>query len=85
MSDETVQELVSRAVNQTFEKWAAEHPSLAAVIDRIRLTERAAESIRNSEDYRKAVASFYRARSETEFLGQLLTLAGPIVRSLLAG
>lgn len=53
MSPETVSALVAAAVGQQFDTWAAEHPSLAAVIDRIRLTDHAVESLRQTPAYRR--------------------------------
>ena len=85
MADEMVQQIVVRAVQQAYDAWAAEHPSLAAVIDRISLTEQAVESLRGSEQYSQAVAGYYRSQSELEFLNKLIDLAGPIVGAILAG
>ena len=83
MENETVKQAVVRAVQQAFDDWAAEHPSLAAVIDRISLAETAAESLRASPEYEAALAGYHKSRSELEFLSRLVELASPIVRSLL--
>ena len=85
MSDEIVRQAVVRAVQRAYEDWAAEHPSLAAVIDRITLTQRAAESLRDTQEYRDAVAAYHQAASETDFLHRLTELAGPILASILGG
>ena len=85
MSEQTVQNAVERAVGRAFDRWSAEHPSLAAVIDHITLTERAVESLRDSDEYRQAVAAYHRGMSETDLLNKLLDLAGPVISSLLAG
>ena len=85
MADELVQQVVVRAVQQAYDKWAIEHPSLAAVIDRITLTERATESLRTGDEFRAAVAAYHESRSELALLGRLSELAGPIVQSILAG
>ena len=85
MSEQTVQSTVEQAVGQAFDRWSAEHPSLAAVIDHITLTERAVESLRDSDEYRQAVAAYHRGMSETDLLNKLLDLAGPVISSLLAG
>ena len=55
MENEQIQQLVVRAVQQAYDAWAMEHPSLAAVIDRITLTEQATESLRNSPQFAEAM------------------------------
>ena len=85
MSDDTVQQAVAQAVGQAFDLWAVEHPSLAAVIDRITLTQRAAESLRDSDEFRQAVAAYHQGLCEADLLNKLLDLAGPIISRLLAG
>lgn len=85
MTDHNVEQAVSQAVRRAYDLWAAEHPSLARVIDRITVAERTAESLRKSEQYRSAVAAYHRSRNELELIHQLTELAGPIVRTLLAG
>ncbi len=84
MADEIVKQVVVRAVQQAYDAWAAEHPSLAAVIDRITLTERAVKSLRDSEAYRQAVAAYHQSQSELQLLHELIELAGPIVSAILA-
>ena len=79
-----VKELTARAVNEAFDTWARQHPSLAAVINRIELSEQAAVSLRDSDAYRKAVAGYYRSLSEVELLNKLLSLAGPVIERLLS-
>ncbi len=44
MSDPRVEAAVATAVAQAFDAWAAEHPTLASVIDRLAMSEQAAES-----------------------------------------
>jgi len=78
-----VDELVADAVAAEFEQWAREHPSLASVIDRIRLTERTVESLRSSDAYGQALAAYHRDQNDLNFLAQLAELAGPILRNLL--
>jgi len=55
------------------------------VIDRISLTDRAVESLRDSDEFRQAVAAYHRGMSETDLLNKLLDLAGPVVSRLLGG
>ncbi len=83
MPDEMVQQMIVRAVQQTFDVWAREHPSLSTVIDRITLTERAATSIRQSDEFRQAVSAYHAGRNELDLLNRLLDLAGPVVAALL--
>ena len=83
MASELIEQLVVRAVQQSYDLWAAEHPNLAAVIDRIALTQQAAQSLRASEDYRNAVADYHRGLAEADLLNRLIDLAGPIVTGLL--
>ena len=85
MSDETVKLAVEQAVGQAYQAWAAEHPSLAAVIDHVVLSQRATESLRASDQFRQAVAAYHRGMSETELLNRLIELAGPLITALLAG
>ncbi len=83
MASEPIEQLVVRAVEQAYDAWAAQHPSLAAVIDRITLTTEVAQSLRTSADYRKAVADYHRGLAEADLLSRLIDLAGPIVTGLL--
>ena len=83
MASERIEHLVTQAVQQAYDVWAAQHPSLAAVIDRIALTEQAAQSLRTSADYRKAVADFHRGLAEVDLLNRLLDLVAPIIAGLL--
>lgn len=83
MASEPIEQLVVRAVKQAYDAWAAEHPGLAAVIDRIALTAQAAQSLRASADYRQAVADYHRGLAEVDLLNRLLDLAGPIIAGLL--
>lgn len=85
MTDELVQQTVARSVQRAYDDWAVEHPSLAAVIDRITLTQRAVESLRDSEEYREAVAAYHRGLSEADLLARLTELAGPILTAILTG
>ena len=39
MTQEKINETVAAAVGAAFDQWAVEHPSLAAVIDRVRLSD----------------------------------------------
>ncbi len=83
MNDKKVTELVAAAVGQRFDEWARQHPSLAAVIDRISLTERTVQSLRDSAEYRDAVAAYHQDMNELAFLAQIADLAGPILHAIL--
>ena len=82
MNEAKVTELVAAAVGQTFDEWAIRHPSLAAVIDRISLTERAVQSLRDSAEYRDAVAAYRRDINELAFLAQIADLAAPVLHAI---
>jgi hypothetical protein len=84
VSEQKINELVVRAVQRAFDDWAAEHPALADVIDRITLTQRAVESIRRSDAYDQAMAGFSRESLELQMLNRLVDVATPLVRSLLS-
>lgn len=84
MTDQLVQQTVARAVEQAYENWAAQHPSLAAVIDHITVRDRVVQSLRDSEQYRQAVAAYHRGLGEVELLKQLTDLAGPVLAALLS-
>ena len=83
MANELVEQTVTLAVQRAYEDWATEHPSLAAVIDRLTVTQRTAESLRTSREFRDAVAGFHRGSGELELLNKLVDLAGPILTNLL--
>ena len=85
MTDETVQQIVTKAVQQAYEDWAVEHPGLAGVIDGIVLAQRTVESLRDSEQYREALEEYQQARIESNLFNRILTLAGPILQTILAG
>ncbi len=83
MTDEKINEMVADAVGKEFEKWGVEHPSLAAMIDRVRLTERTVESLRDTDGYRQAIAAYHRDQNGLNLLAGLAELAGPILRRIL--
>ena len=83
MKDERIDKRVAEAVGRKFDEWATEHPSLAAVIDRIVLTERTVDSLRNSDAYQQAVDAYRRDANEMTFLGQIAGLVGPVLGRLL--
>jgi len=88
MTDEQIKqinEFIERATEQAFDYWAVEHPSLAAVINRIRLTERTAQSLRQSPEYRQALAAYRKGRDELAFFARLIELAEPILRAVIGG
>jgi histidinol-phosphate/aromatic aminotransferase/cobyric acid decarboxylase-like protein len=85
MTDEIVQQTIVSAVQKAYDAWAIEHPSLAAVIDRIALTQQTVESLRESEQYREALRAYHEGLSELDFLKKLTELATPIITALLAG
>lgn len=85
MENEQVQQLVVRAVQQSYDDWAVEHPSLAGVIDRISLTEQSVERLRNSPEFSEAMESYHGASVELRLLDRLIELAGPVVSAILAG
>jgi len=85
MANEQVQQIVVRAVQKAYDEWAGEHPLLAAVIDRITLTQQAVESLRQSQEYRQAVENYQRSSAELELLGSLIELAKPVIAAMLAG
>ena len=85
MANENVEQVIVRAVQRAYDAWAAEHPSLAAVIDRITLTERSVESLRGSPEFREAVEVYHASRNELDLLNRLIDLAGPVLAAILAG
>jgi hypothetical protein len=85
MTIENVQQIAVRAVQQAYDAWAEEHPSLASVIDRIELTQQALESLQPSQTHRDAVDAYYKAGDTPELLRRLIELAKPIIAGILAG
>lgn len=84
MANELVEQIVVSAVQQAYDAWALEHPTLASVIDRIELTQQTLESLRQSQEYRQAIEAYHRSRGEMELLNRLIDLAGPLVRTVLS-
>ena len=85
MSNPQMNEIVAAAVGEAFRQWAGQHPSLAAVIDQIRLSERTVELLRNSEAYRAAVEAYRRDQRDMALFQDVLGLAAPLVARLLGG
>ena len=85
MTDDLVPQAVARAVGQAYDNWAAQHPSLSAVIDHIAVTDRTIESLRDSDQFRQAVAGYHQGMSEVELLDRLTGLAETVLVGLLAG
>jgi hypothetical protein len=83
MPDEAVAALVEQAVRMAYDRWAGRHPSLAAVIDRIRLQEMTAERLRDSQGYRDAVAAYQDAAAQGQLAGRLLDLAETLLTTFL--
>jgi hypothetical protein len=80
-----VRQLVVQAVGRAYDDWAKEHPNLAGAIDRLSVTQRVAESLRASPEYRDALEAYARDRSQLAFLNRLIELAAPVLAALLAG
>ena len=83
MADEIVQQALVRSIQKAYDEWAGRHPSLAAVIDRISLTQRAVDSLRDSEKYLSAVQAYHESKNEFELLEKLTALAGPVIQVIL--
>ncbi|MHC4981558.1 MAG: hypothetical protein ACYTF6_00105 [Planctomycetota bacterium] len=83
MANEIVERAIVQAVNQAYDEWAVEHPSLAAVIDHISLTNTAVESLRESPEYEAAVNAYHQSHNELRLLERLTELALPVIRSVL--
>jgi hypothetical protein len=82
--NDPVQAAIERATEQAYWDWAAAHPSLAAVIDQLTITQQAASRLRESPEFHRAIASYYNARNELNLVNRLAELAGPIVSSILS-
>lgn len=79
----TIEHAVEQATDQAWRDWSMEHPSLARVIDRTRLIDRTADSLRRSPEFRQAVDAYHRAGGELELLTQLSELAAGVLRKVL--
>jgi hypothetical protein len=82
-SDDFPRRIVALAVERAWEQWALEHPSLAAALDDVQLINQAAESVRRTPAYRRAVETFYRDEQTLMLFERLWSLAGPALRELL--
>jgi len=80
-----IDDIVSRAVGQRYDEWAAEHPSLAGVIDHMELSQQTAERLRETPAYWQAVNEYRQSRNEQTLLARLLDLAGPVLKAILGG
>ncbi len=78
-----LRELVAGAVGRRFDEWSAEHPALAGVIDRVRLTEQVAASVRDSPEFRRAVEAYRHGRGELDLAGRAAELASAALRAIL--
>ena len=78
MSDEIRQE-VERAVERAFDRWAAEHPTLASAVDRITLCRLTATSLRESEQYRAAVDAYRRDMRRADLAERLVGIAAGLL------
>lgn len=83
LNEQTLNELVVRAVQRAFDAWAAEHPTLAEMIDRITLTRRVIESVRASDEFRQAIAHSQAESLEASLLTTLIDIARPLVVGIL--
>jgi hypothetical protein len=82
--DTKVKEITENAIGQAFDAWAAQHPSLAGVLDRIELTDRVVDRLRDSPEYKAAVESYVQGRVEIDLLGSVVKLAGQLLPLILA-
>ena len=80
---QTIQDIVARAVGEAYDAWAKQHPSLAAVIDRMALSELAAQSLRQSPEFKAAVEEFGHSSVELDLVNKVIDLVGPILMSIL--
>ncbi len=79
-----VQQLVEAVVGGKYDEWAVQHPSLASVINRIAVINQTVESMRDTEEYKAAVAEYVQGRIEVDFINKIIDLAGPIITKLLS-
>lgn len=77
--DKKLNEKIEKAVGVAFDNWAQEHPSLAAVMDRIEICERTAISLRKSDECRQAMKNYQQAAVESDILSRLTGLAETII------
>jgi hypothetical protein len=79
----TLRAALETATSQAYETWAKQHPSVARFLDRITVLENIATRLRDSDEYRQAVAGYHEGKNELDLLQQLITLAGPLIGKLL--
>jgi hypothetical protein len=82
--DDQAKLIVEKAIGQAFDAWAAQHPSLAGVIDRLELSDRTVDRLRNTPEYKAAEEEYVQARIEADFLNKVLDLAKQVLPLLLA-
>jgi capsid protein len=82
--NDLVSRTVEQAVEQAWADWAALHPNLAGVINRMVITQRTVTKLRESDAFARAVADYYRSRNEMNLLNELLAQARPLLGSLLS-
>lgn len=81
--DPLIHQTIQDATRQAWRDWACEHPSLANVIDRLAVTTRTAEKLRQSPEYHRALADYHRSRNEMNLFNRLVALAGPLIPTML--
>lgn len=79
----TLRAALETATSQAYETWAKQHPSLARFIDRITIMESITTRLRDTDEYRQAIADYHEGKDELDLLQQLITIAGPLVGKLL--
>jgi hypothetical protein len=85
MANDTIEKSVQQATQKAYRRWASEHPSLAAVMDELRLQSRVEQSLRETPEFRSAVRSYRRAGCETCLVRELTGTAARLLGGLLAG
>lgn len=79
MAETTVEQLLEEATRMAFERWSLHHPSLARVIDSLVVRQRTADSIRTSQAFHEAVASYHEARQQQDLLQRLTSVAETLI------
>lgn len=81
--ESNVQLIVEKAVAQSYETWASQHPSLAAVIDQVKVNARVVEAIRLTPEYQAAVETYIQGRIEIDLLNNVVKLVDQMLPMVL--
>jgi len=83
MNTTTLRSLIDKQLDARWSEWAARHPHLAAAIDRVVLTDRAVELLREDPTFIEAMKQADLDEARLKDAARVLSLAEGLVKRLL--